>query len=66
MTRQITPNDDPGTPVYATYREFGNAARISESMVRKLVYSKKLKVVRIGKAARIPLSELDRIAREGL
>lgn len=63
MVNRMKPSAAPDQPVFATYREFANASRLSESMVRKLVYAKKLKVVRFGKSARIPLSELDRIAQ---
>jgi excisionase family DNA binding protein len=48
-------------PLYVTYKEAAAVCRLSESMVRKLVRQGKLRVVRFGRAARIPTAELARI-----
>lgn len=56
--------DKPQLPVpvlYATYREAADACRLSESMIRKLVRERKLKMRKFGRSARIPVSELSRI-----
>ena len=50
--------------LYATYQEAATACRLSESMIRKMVRERKLKVRKFGRAARIPVSELARIGAE--
>jgi excisionase family DNA binding protein len=52
--------------LYFTYREAAAACRLSESMIRKLVRDGKIKVVKFGRAARIPASELSRGQHIGL
>jgi excisionase family DNA binding protein len=44
-----------------TYRDVAHAASISERMVKKLVRSGRLRVVRIGRSVRVPRSELQRL-----
>jgi excisionase family DNA binding protein len=56
--------NEPVTPLpvlYATYKEAAIACRLSESMVRKLAHTGKLKIKKFGRSARIPLSELTHI-----
>jgi excisionase family DNA binding protein len=50
--------------LFVTYREAATACRLSESMIRKLVRERKLKVKKFGRAVRIPISELSRIDSE--
>jgi len=57
----MTPPHTPPPILYVTYREAAIACRLSESMIRKLVREKKLKVKHFGRSARIPVSELTRI-----
>jgi excisionase family DNA binding protein len=47
--------------LFATYKEAATVCRLSESMIRKLVRERKLKVRKFGRSARIPVSELSRI-----
>ena len=47
--------------LYLTYREAATSLRLSESMIRKLVRAKKLKITKFGRSARISVSELERI-----
>jgi excisionase family DNA binding protein len=44
-----------------TYRQVARAANISERMVRKLVRAGNLTVVRIGRSARVPYTEVERL-----
>jgi excisionase family DNA binding protein len=47
-----------------TYAESAEAAGISPAFVRKLVAEGKLKKIKIGRCARIPRSELQRLCGE--
>jgi excisionase family DNA binding protein len=50
----------PSPQLFFTYREAAAACRLSESMIRKLVRSQRLKVVKFGRCVRIPIDELIR------
>ena len=47
-----------------TYGEFAQESRLSISGVRKFVREGTLRAVRIGRAIRIPKSELDRLSKQ--
>jgi excisionase family DNA binding protein len=53
-----------GPTVFLTYKEFAREARISPSTVRKYVRQGELRAARIGRAVRIPRSELDRLYQQ--
>lgn len=50
-----------GESLALTYRQVARAANISERMVRKLVRDGNLAVVRIGRSARVPYTEVERL-----
>ena len=52
-----------GHTLFLSYREAANEARLSVSMIRKLIRNKKLRVVRFGRAARIPRAELEKLCQ---
>ena len=47
--------------MFLTYGEAAKETRLSVSMIRKLTRQRALRVVKIGRAARIPRSELERL-----
>jgi excisionase family DNA binding protein len=55
------PQKDP--PAFLTYKEFAYESRLSPSSVRKRVRQGELRATRIGRAVRIPRSELERLVR---
>jgi excisionase family DNA binding protein len=48
-----------------TIKECARLLALSELTVRKLAWDGKIKSTRIGKAVRVPASEVDRIIKEG-
>jgi excisionase family DNA binding protein len=48
---------------FLTYKEFARESRLSVSTVRKHVRQGELRATRIGRAVRIPRSELERLVR---
>lgn len=49
------------TTLLVTYRDAGRLLGLSESMIKKMVRLGTIDVVKIGRAARVPVSELTRI-----
>lgn len=47
--------------MFLTYGEAAKETRLSVSMIRKLARQRTLRVVKLGRAARIPRSELERL-----
>jgi excisionase family DNA binding protein len=58
--------DDAGTDRLLTGPDAARLLKVSESMVAKLRRSGDLETVHVGRAARVRLSDVERIIREGL
>jgi len=50
-------------PMFLTYAEAAKELRVSISMIRKMAREQQLKVVHLGRAARIPRIELEKLCR---
>jgi excisionase family DNA binding protein len=46
-------------------REVATRLHVSEQMVSKMIADGRLHAVRIGRAVRVPVAEVERVAREG-
>ena len=64
LTESAGPVLQKGPPAFLTYTEFAYESRLSPSTVRKRVRQGELRVTRIGRAVRIPRSELERLMRQ--
>lgn len=60
------PRGDVVDRVLVTVNHFADASSLSRRLVQKYVAAGTIKSVKIGRARRIPASELDRIVREGV
>ena len=49
---------------YISVTDFAQKFGISRQMVWKMIHSKKLNVIQVGKLYKIPVSEVDRIEKE--
>ncbi len=60
------PRGDVVDRVLVTVGYFADASSLCRRLVQKLVAAGSIKSVKIGRARRIPVTELDRIVREGV
>jgi excisionase family DNA binding protein len=62
---RLGPGDDAGVPLAYPYDEAGRLLAVSSSTITRMVADGRLRAVTIGRARRIPRTELERLLEEG-